>query len=44
MFISSQAAELVERLREVCVTHELPAVFNALLCALYGRCGVVRGG
>ncbi|PRW50808.1 ATP-dependent DNA helicase 2 subunit KU80 [Chlorella sorokiniana] len=32
-----QAAELVERLREVCVTHELPAVFNALLCALYGR-------
>lgn len=35
----SQAAELVEKLREVCVTHEEPAVFNALLRTLHGRCG-----
>lgn len=32
-----QAAELVEKLCEVCVTHEEPAVFNALLRTLHGR-------
>lgn len=34
-----QAAELIERLREVCVTHELPAAFNGLLRTLHARWG-----
>lgn len=28
---------MVERLREVCVAHELPAVFNELLKTLHSR-------